>query len=453
MKNLKKYLALFALVVACCCCLVSCSCFGGKGGDKNSDGSDDSQDGGDSQEQTTVYCTVDVDFVTAKQDANADEKGGSYSSSTGTNRHAKGSAVTYSFEPKAGFKISYIKLDDEDYFVYENNEEAGNSGVEIEFEEIDDDHDITVKFEARIFEIVASVVEDKYSSSAGGTIALSDPSGYFKGATTPTVTLTPNTGYVIYSVLINGEKYFKYEEQKEQASQALVIPFENICENYSLEIRFYKVVEIPEALLTNTVLSTNEFGDDVALEKTPATTTVLFESLDGNAIPEGSEVEIKLNVKDNYELVELQLKLDAFNYTDKFPANVDYEETDFSYNARTKTIRFSSLSLETVIVAYTKGVDIELIVYNAGERESDILTRDVNSSFIVSAEHATFDWYYSTSRDYTEPTVWIPLELSESTNPLTLEKVYYIVLSEDLISEAKKSSENDCIILIYSQSE
>jgi hypothetical protein len=159
--------------------------------------------------------------------ASANEGGKISPEGTTTVNH--GSSKTYFMIPDKGYMISKVLIDG-------TNDESAVAAEAYTFADISDDHTIEVIFEKKIFILTASVEGSNGEISPSGNVEI-------EYGNTPIFTITPNEGYRIATVLVDGEN-------KPQAVYMGTFTFSPVIEDHSITVTFEKTTYIITALAT-----------------------------------------------------------------------------------------------------------------------------------------------------------------------------------------------------------
>ena len=140
-------------------------------------------------------------------------------SPSGTIIYSLGSSASYVISPETGYKIKKILVDGVEIVVTA----ADGAAQRYEFVDIQKDHTISAEFEQRMFKITVVC-------GGNGKIEPSTTKDYAYGSEVAFV-ITPNDGYVIKDVLIDGVSNAKAKENAEYT-------FSNLRANHKIEVSF-----------------------------------------------------------------------------------------------------------------------------------------------------------------------------------------------------------------------
>lgn len=140
-------------------------------------------------------------------------------SPSGTIIYSLGSSASYVISPETGYKIKKILVDGVEIVVTA----ADGAAQSYEFVDIQKDHTISAEFEQRMFKITVVC-------GGNGKIEPSTTKDYAYGSEVAFV-ITPNDGYVIKDVLIDGVSNAKAKENAKHT-------FSNLRANHKIEVSF-----------------------------------------------------------------------------------------------------------------------------------------------------------------------------------------------------------------------
>ena len=140
-------------------------------------------------------------------------------SPSGTIIYSLGSSASYVISPETGYKIKKILVDGVEIVVTA----ADGAAQRYEFDDIQKDHTILAEFEQRMFKITVVC-------GGNGKIEPSTTKDYAYGSEVAFV-ITPNDGYVIKDVLIDGVSNAKAKENAKYT-------FSNLRANHKIEVSF-----------------------------------------------------------------------------------------------------------------------------------------------------------------------------------------------------------------------
>lgn len=234
-------------------------------------------------DDTTIY----VEFKKKEYIISAKCSSGGTISPIGDSIVKHGESIEYHISPDPGYIIKSIKIDDMPVEIL----------TDYTFTQVIKEHTIEVVFEITQIQISVSCGENG-TVSPSGKITLDYGSSQ-------TFTITPNTGYGIKSIKINGIEYSTEEN----------LTLNNIVDNYHIEITF-------EQIRTITIISNNSqqatttafYGDSKTFDLTPK---------DGYRIKE---------IKVNDQLVAIQNSVTVYNITADTTIEVLYERISYKVN-------------------------------------------------------------------------------------------------------------------------
>lgn len=140
-------------------------------------------------------------------------------SPSGTIIYSLGSSASYVISPETGYKIKKILVDGVEIVVTA----ADGAAQRYDFDDIQKDHTISAEFEQRMFKITVVC-------GGNGKIEPSTTKDYAYGSEVAFV-ITPNDGYVIKDVLIDGVSNAKAKENAKYT-------FSNLRANHKIEVSF-----------------------------------------------------------------------------------------------------------------------------------------------------------------------------------------------------------------------
>lgn len=133
--------------------------------------------------------------------------------------YSLGSSASYVISPETGYKIKKILVDGVEIVITA----AEGASQSYDFDDIQQDHTISAEFEQRVFKITVVCGEN-------GKIEPSESDDYAYGSNV-TFVITPNDGYVIKDVLIDGVSNAKAKENAKYT-------FSNLRANHKIEVSF-----------------------------------------------------------------------------------------------------------------------------------------------------------------------------------------------------------------------
>lgn len=403
MKNFKKILVLMVLVLSSITWFASCSCSTNPQNPDNSGGGNSGGSSGGSSATYTISCSIDGTV------------GGTITSSTGSNSHRAGDSPEYLVTPYDGFAVMKIKVNNALFFTHEVSG-LSTEPVVIPFSNISKNYEVVVTFYQITYTVETNISNSGYSSNLGGVIECSDSDGiYFHGDST-TYTIIPNEGFCVYEVKVDGEKFFEFNDDREEAVSAdgIEVNINNILGNHTISVAFYELMEpeISEMVDGFYYKEGNTFLNPVV--ENVATAEILGEA---EIFANGGAENIKLTPNKGFNLYKI-----AINGGTSFDAEEDYEDPSgkFVYFADGNIIQFAEFDESTEIEVFAVPDAVRIIIYKVeedGTTNSTLVestyyvgdTFNINSTLIES-----YDLYYSTSENaYQETSTWISASIDE----------------------------------------
>lgn len=458
MKKLKKILVFLVLLVGCCCCFASCSCSSKVATDPTEPPTNDAPP----VIQEATYYNVSVTIT-------GGEESGTCVSSNGSNRHVSNSSPIYTFTPNRGYAIESITIDGVLYYTH-LKDGYKKEPTSVTIDNIEKDYSLGVTFKHMQYNVNCTIDGE----ILGGTVVSSTGQNIHMGATSPTYTITPNTGYCIMSLKVDGEDLYNYMNDfvtnMEGATSQIVIeePFELLNDDHSISVEFAKLYDI-NYMAVNTYYyqdykETEEYENSpILVEDTKklllnGIDVVTFEGFDDYEIlPLGIKHKIKLNFSENFssyfESVLVKVSFDGgIQYSEEFNINADYQDLGygFKYDSETKVIEFEEFNDTIVISVCGKPRVISLTLYDY-DNQTTISTMNTYLFSNKDGLNDTLNWYYSLSDNYYISNLYIKANV-KSVNAAG-GKIYRIFLDDTMLAYGDNDELTNKIILIYSASD
>ena len=194
--------------------------------------------------------------------------------------YSLGSSASYVISPQTGYKIKKILVDGVQIAVTA----ADGAAQSYEFVNIQKDHTISAEFEQRVFKITVVCGEN-------GKIEPSESADYAYGSNV-TFVITPNDGYVIKDVLIDGVSNAKAKENAKYT-------FSNIRSNHEIEVSFEVVTftivsSVGEGgtMSPNQITTNKNWGENHSVTYTPNDKFVILTIVVDGEVINLSEVDV-----------------------------------------------------------------------------------------------------------------------------------------------------------------
>jgi len=451
MKKLKKILVFLVLLVGCCCCFASCSCSSKKSTDPTETPSTENSSPGI---QEATYYNVSV-LVTGNEGA------GTVVSSNGSNRHVSGSSPIYTFTPNRGYAIETITIDGVIYFTHL----TGGYKTEPEpvtIQNIDKDCSLGVTFKHMQYNVSCSIEGEMY----GGTIVSSTGNDSHMGATSPTYTVTPNEGYCILSLKVDGENVYDYmtdfvtDRDGATTPHLLDEPFEVMNGDHSISVVFARLYNLKQMAVEGYYYEDyNKSPEREILDNEglilKGVSAVTFDGVDNyTQLPLGLSHKIRLELSENmnsyFDEVLVKVSMDGgIKFSEGFNPNEDYEDNNlhFTYDSETKVIQFEEFNENVVIKANGKPKAISLTLYDY-DNQTTVSTINTYLFAFKDGIDNSLNWYYSLSTNYYVSNIYIGAEINSINGAGG--KIYRIFLDETMLAYDDNDNLLNQIILIYS---
>ena len=250
--------------------------------------------------------------------------------------YSLGSSASYVISPETGYKIKKILVDGVEIVVTA----ADGAAQSYEFVDIQKDHTISAEFEQRMFKITVVC-------GGNGKIEPSTTKDYAYGSEVAFV-ITPNDGYVIKDVLIDGVSNAKAKENAKYT-------FSNLRANHKIEVSFEVVTftivsSVGEGgtMSPNQITTIKNWGENHSVTYTPNDKFVISTIIvDGQALNLSEDVVSKpythtfSNITANhviscqFESTQRTLTYDPNGGTFVSNTDIDLPSTTDNYNYRT----------------------------------------------------------------------------------------------------------------------
>ena len=257
-------------------------------------------------------------------------------SPSGTIIYSLGSSASYVISPETGYKIKKILVDGVEIVVTA----ADGAAQSYEFVDIQKDHTISAEFEQRMFKITVVC-------GGNGKIEPSTTKDYAYGSEVAFI-ITPNDGYVIKDVLIDGVSNAKAKENAEYT-------FSNLRANHKIEVSFEVVTftivsSVGEGgtMSPNQITTIKNWGENHSVTYTPNDKFVISTIVvDGQALNLSGDVvskpytytfsKITANhvISCQFESTQRTLTYDPNGGTFVLNTDIDLPSTTDNYNYRT----------------------------------------------------------------------------------------------------------------------
>ena len=313
-------------------------------------------------------------------------------SPSGTIIYSLGSSASYVISPETGYKIKKILVDGVEIVVTA----ADGAAQSYEFVEIQKDHTISAEFEQRMFKITVVCGEN-------GKIEPSTTKDYAYGSEVAFV-ITPNDGYVIKDVLIDGVSNAKAKENAKYT-------FSNLRANHKIEVSFEVVTftivsSVGEGgtMSPNQITTIKNWGENHSVTYTPNDKFVISTIVvDGQALNLSEDVVSKpytytfSNITANhviscqFELTQRTLTYDPNGGTFVSNTDIDLPSSTDNYNYRAiATIGFApsttySINFASATLISGTATEFHVLLYKFGNPQKRYATIKVPFGTNVSA--------------------------------------------------------------------
>ena len=313
-------------------------------------------------------------------------------SPSGTIIYSLGSSASYVISPETGYKIKKILVDGVEIVVTA----ADGAAQRYEFVDIQKDHTISAEFEQRMFKITVVCGEN-------GKIEPSTTKDYAYGSEVAFV-ITPNDGYVIKDVLIDGVSNAKAKENAKYT-------FSNLRANHKIEVSFEVVTftivsSVGEGgtMSPNQITTIKNWGENHSVTYTPNDKFVISTIVvDGQALNLSEDVVSKpytytfSNITANhviscqFELTQRTLTYDPNGGTFVSNTDIDLPSSTDNYNYRAiATIGFApsttySINFASATLISGTATEFHVLLYKFGNPQKRYATIKVPFGTNVSA--------------------------------------------------------------------
>ena len=306
--------------------------------------------------------------------------------------YSLGSSASYVISPQTGYKIKKILVDGVEIAVTA----ADGAAQSYEFVNIQKDHTISAEFEQRVFKITVICGEN-------GKIDPSESADYAYGSNV-TFVITPNDGYVIKDVLIDGVSNAKAKENAEYT-------FSNIRSNHEIKVSFEVVTftivsSVGEGgtMSPNQITTIKNWGENHSVTYTPNDKFVISTIVvDGQALNLSEDVVSKpythtfSNITANhviscqFESTQRTLTYDPNGGTFVSNTDIDLPSSTGNYNYRAiATIGFApsttySINFASATLISGTATEFHVLLYKFGDPQKRYATIKVPFGTNVSA--------------------------------------------------------------------
>lgn len=440
MSRWKKLLAILVLLVGAATGFASCSC-STRHGSKPSGGTDPVPPSPETPTVVTYSVTTSV----------VGGVGGQIVSEYSTNVFNAGASPLYTVVANTGFVIKSITINDSVFFT------SAASGLETTIKDvpiisINKNYVIVAEFFQLDFFVNLNILDSEFAVADGGTVVSSTGSNQHKGGTSPVYTITPNDGYCIYWVKVDGVTLFDYLDNPNISEFVVDSVLQTITSDHNIEVAFYKLFDPTQTLATKYYKSSNMFMPETIMDTGENSVSVAV--LNTNPlIPSGRPDAVTITEGQWFNLSQIAVSLDGGLSKTEFSASADFAAPGFSYNSLTRTIQFDNLSEDVRVETYceTKTIKLTIYDYDAGEVVQIIDSKHIFSYFDGVGERKDYYWYYSLSAEFREENVYRATAVGETN--WAGNDIYHIYLTDNMIAQATGESGIDQFILIYSSTE
>ena len=306
--------------------------------------------------------------------------------------YSLGSSASYVISPETGYKIKKILVDGVEIVITA----ADGAAQSYEFVDIQKDHTISAEFEQRMFKITVVCGEN-------GKIEPSESDDYAYGSNV-TFVITPNDGYVIKDVLIDGVSNAKAKENAKYT-------FSNIRSNHEIEVSFEVVTftivsSVGEGgtMSPNQITTIKNWGENHSVTYTPNDKFVISTIVVDGEVINLSEVDVSKpytytfsNITANhviscqFESTQKTLTYDPNGGTFVFNTDIDIPSGTDNYNFRPiATIGFApsttySINFASATLISGTATEFSVLLYKFGNPSSLYTTVKVPFGTNVSA--------------------------------------------------------------------
>lgn len=306
--------------------------------------------------------------------------------------YSLGSSASYVISPETGYKIKKILVDGVEIVITA----AEGASQSYDFDDIQQDHTISAEFEQRMFKITVIC-------GGNGNIEPSKSADYAYGSNV-TFVITPNDGYVIKDVLIDGVSNAKAKENAEYT-------FSNIRSNHEIKVSFEVVTftivsSVGEGgtMSPNQITTIKNWGENHSVTYTPNDKFVISTIVvDGEVINLSEDVvskpytytfsKITANhvISCQFESTQRTLTYDPNGGTFVLNTDIDIPSSTDNYNYRAiATIGFApsttySINFASATLISGTATEFSVLLYKFGNPSSLYTTVKVPFGTNVSA--------------------------------------------------------------------
>lgn len=306
--------------------------------------------------------------------------------------YSLGSSASYVISPETGYKIKKILVDGVEIVITA----AEGASQSYDFDDIQKDHTISAEFEQRVFKITVVCGEN-------GKIEPSESDDYAYGSNV-TFVITPNDGYVIKDVLIDGVSNAKAKENAKYT-------FSNIRSNHEIEVSFEVVTftivsSVGEGgtMSPNQITTIKNWGENHSVTYTPNDKFVISTIVVDGEVINLSDVDVSKpytytfsNITANhviscqFESTQKTLTYDPNGGTFVFNTDIDIPSGTDNYNFRPiATIGFApsttySINFASATLISGTATEFHVLLYKFGDPQKRYATINVPFGTNVSA--------------------------------------------------------------------
>lgn len=306
--------------------------------------------------------------------------------------YSLGSSASYVISPETGYKIKKILVDGVEIVITA----ADGAAQSYEFVDIQKDHTISAEFEQRMFKITVICGEN-------GKIEPSESADYAYGSNV-TFVITPNDGYVIKDVLIDGVSNAKAKENAKYT-------FSNLRSNHEIEVSFEVVTftivsSVGEGgtMSPNQITTIKNWGENHSVTYTPNDKFVISTIVVDGEVINLSGVDVSnpytytfSNITANhviscqFESTQRTLTYDPNGGTFVLNTDIDLPSSTGNYNYRAiATIGFApsttySINFASATLISGTATEFHVLLYKFGDPQKRYATIKVPFGTNVSA--------------------------------------------------------------------
>lgn len=306
--------------------------------------------------------------------------------------YSLGSSASYVISPETGYKIKKILVDGVEIVITA----AEGASQSYDFDDIQKDHTISAEFEQRMFKITVIC-------GGNGNIEPSESADYAYGSNV-TFVITPNDGYVIKDVLIDGVSNAKAKENAKYT-------FSNIRSNHEIEVSFEVVTftivsSVGEGgtMSPNQITTIKNWGENHSVTYTPNDKFVISTIVVDGEVINLSGVDVSnpytytfSNITANhviscqFESTQRTLTYDPNGGTFVLNTDIDLPSSTGNYNYRAiATIGFApsttySINFASATLISGTATEFHVLLYKFGDPQKRYATIKVPFGTNVSA--------------------------------------------------------------------